>query len=91
VKVEPAAERPPTPTEEQIDALEAEEIHTMGEIERARKRVAIKTRLHADIRARLATARKQFQQRQREQRAERVRQLVEEKRLMGRQLSDGQE
>ena len=83
-----AAERPCTPTEEQIDALEAEEIHTLGEIERARKRVAIKSRQHADIRARLASARKLFAQRQREQRAERVRQLVEEKRMMGRQHSE---
>lgn len=91
VKAEPAAERPTTPTEEQIDALEAEEIHTLGEIERARKRVAIKSRQHADIRARLASARKLFAQRQREQRMERVRQLVEEKRMMGRQHSDGQE
>jgi len=88
VKAESTAERPSTPTEDDIDALEADEIHTMGEIERARKRVAIKLRQHADIRARLAAARKQFALRQREQRAERVRQLVEEKRLMGRQLSE---
>jgi len=90
VKAEPA-ERPSTPTEDEIDALEAEEIHTLSEIDRARKRVAIKTRLHSDIRTRLAAARKLFAQRQRQQREARVRQLVEEKRLMGRQLSDGQE
>lgn len=87
IKVEPT-ERPCTPTEDEIDALEAEEIHTLGEIDRARKRVAIKTRQHYDIRSRLAAARKLFAQRQRQQREQRVRQLVEEKRLLGRQLSE---
>ena len=70
--------------------MEAEEIHTQAEIERSRKRVAIKTRQHADIRARLNSARKLFAQRQREQRIKRVRQLVEERMALQRQHSEEQ-
>ena len=74
-----------------MDALEAEEIHTLHEIERARKRVAIKTRQHTDIRQRLGVARKLYAQRQRQQREERIRQLVEEKRQMAMQRQHSEE
>ena len=70
-----------------MEALEAEEIHTLHEVERARKRVAIKTRQYTDIRQRLLASRKLFAKRQRQQREDRIRQLVVEKRLM-RQLSE---
>lgn len=75
-------ERPPTPTEDEMDALEAEEIHTLAEVERAKRRVAIKTKQYSDLRTRLAAARKLYAVRQRQQREERVRQLVEEKRQL---------
>jgi len=74
-----------------MDALEAEEIHTLAEVERAKRRVAIKTKQYSDLRTRLAAARKLYAVRQRQQREERVRQLVEEKRQLSLVRQDTEE
>jgi hypothetical protein len=77
---------PTTPTEEELEQLEVEEIHAAQTLEQAKTRFKAKARQHEELRVRLAKSRQKFEGSVARRKQERMRALLAQR--MQRQRSE---